>query len=83
MSSLTEQERLGLEEVFLSISKNHKKTNRVNFLSRIQLHCHTCVHYRHQLFTHIKEIKVTKKVLKFTQSTLHRANFLKKKKNLS
>ena len=34
MSSLTEQERIGLEEVFLSISKQGKDSGRVHTLKR-------------------------------------------------
>ncbi len=83
MSSLTDQERVGLEEVFLSISSHRGGYNKFSFYHSIkqgvmQQHSKIGKYYRSESL--FKKLKKGIKLLQFAHIT-HKNS--KKKKNLS
>ncbi len=77
MSSLTEQEKLGLEEVFLSISTNENNQKRKSIYSAIK---EKVSQQEHKIKFNLKKLKKGIKLLQFTYIA-HKKH--KKKKNLS
>ncbi|MEA2112329.1 MAG: hypothetical protein U9P71_09830 [Campylobacterota bacterium] len=83
MSSLTEQERLGLEDVFLSISNNSSRHTEIPFYKTLK---NSIAEKQHKIRKYYKSVSIFKKLknsvklLQFAHIT-HKNS--KKKKNLS
>jgi len=76
MSALTQNEREGLDDVFLSIQTGEKKYQKMKELSPLIISRHMSLN----LSKHLKQAKLGLKETKLSQFLL---NLSKKKKNLS
>ena len=76
MSALTKQERDGLEEIFLSLSKNGNKYSKIKDFSSLILSNNIGL-------STSKFLKMAKTGLKESKLSQFITNFTKKKKNLS
>jgi len=83
VSSLTEQERMGLEDVFLSISKSHKKSHKLDAFSHAKLYSKSWLQLRYATFKQFKVSQLIQKGLHISKISLYSAKLPKKKKNLS
>ncbi len=73
MSSISEQEKLALDDVFLSISKSHEKSHKLDAFSHLQLYSKSWLELKYASFKHFKVSELITKSLNVSKISLDSA----------